>query len=131
MEVCYKEALVMPSKYIVMNEKEMTYVEGGCTYSKNFSYATCVAYKKFIEAGNLARRLSNQRNKCSGSLALLIGFPQGTLLDAAVYCQWSEEFFSAAAQIYKYRNDRLKKVNGSINVTGRQYFMTIKITSIR
>lgn len=29
MEMCYDGALVMPSNYAVMNEEEMTYVEGG------------------------------------------------------------------------------------------------------
>ncbi|MGN0351594.1 MAG: hypothetical protein ACI4ES_08070 [Roseburia sp.] len=29
MEMCYEEALVMPSSYAIMNEEEMTYVEGG------------------------------------------------------------------------------------------------------
>lgn len=29
MEMCYDGALVMPSSYAVMNEEEMTYVEGG------------------------------------------------------------------------------------------------------
>lgn len=29
MEMCYDGALVMPSSYAVMNEDEMTYVEGG------------------------------------------------------------------------------------------------------
>lgn len=31
MEMCYDGALVMPSNYAVMNEDEMTYVEGGAT----------------------------------------------------------------------------------------------------
>lgn len=29
MEMCYDGALVMPSSYAVMNEEEMTYLEGG------------------------------------------------------------------------------------------------------
>lgn len=29
MEMCYDGALVIPSNYAVMDEKEMTYVEGG------------------------------------------------------------------------------------------------------
>ena len=37
MEMCYDGTLVMPSSYAVMNEEEMTYVEGGWDYkySKN------------------------------------------------------------------------------------------------
>lgn len=33
MEMCYEGALVMPSSYAVMNEEEMTYVEGGLSWS--------------------------------------------------------------------------------------------------
>lgn len=29
MEMCYDGALVLPSSYVVMNEEEMTYTEGG------------------------------------------------------------------------------------------------------
>ena len=37
MEMCYDGALVMPSSYAVMNEEEMTYVEGGGTITVKFS----------------------------------------------------------------------------------------------
>lgn len=33
MEMCYDGALVMPINYAVMDEEEMTYVEGGGTFS--------------------------------------------------------------------------------------------------
>lgn len=39
MDMCYDGALVMPSNYAVMNEEEMTYVEGGAVLAK-------VSYKK-------------------------------------------------------------------------------------
>ncbi len=48
MEMCYDGALVMPSNYVVMDEEEMTYVEGGKVRSTNWiSYpidivATCI-----------------------------------------------------------------------------------------
>lgn len=32
MEMCYDGALVMPTNYAIMNEDEMTYVEGGGTF---------------------------------------------------------------------------------------------------
>ena len=35
MEMCYDGALVMPSSYAVMNEEEMTYVEGGFYLNNN------------------------------------------------------------------------------------------------
>lgn len=33
MEMCYDGALVMPQNYALLNEEEMTYVEGGGTFS--------------------------------------------------------------------------------------------------
>lgn len=33
MEMCYEGALSLPCSYAVMNEEEMTYVEGGKAYS--------------------------------------------------------------------------------------------------
>lgn len=37
MEICYDGTLVMPSSYVVMHEDEMTYVEGGGTFSIHIS----------------------------------------------------------------------------------------------
>lgn len=37
MEMCYDGALVMPSRYAVMDNDEMTYVEGGGTITVKFS----------------------------------------------------------------------------------------------
>ncbi len=43
MEMCYGGALVMPSSYVLMDEEEMTYVEGGVYISnstlRNVTYA--------------------------------------------------------------------------------------------
>ncbi len=35
MEICYDGALVMPKNYAVVDEEEMTYVDGGATFSSN------------------------------------------------------------------------------------------------
>ena len=40
MEMCYDGALVMPSNYVVMNDEEMTYIEGGA--SKFISKSKCI-----------------------------------------------------------------------------------------
>lgn len=40
MEMCYNEALVMPSNYVAMNENEMTYVDGGGTGYLTFKKST-------------------------------------------------------------------------------------------
>lgn len=34
MKMCYDGALAMPSSYVVINEEEMTYLEGGYWYKK-------------------------------------------------------------------------------------------------
>ena len=54
MEMCYDGALVMPSSYAVMNEEEMTYVEGGgwSTYKGLEALATITA---ICGAGYVAR----------------------------------------------------------------------------
>ena len=44
MEMCYDGALVMPKNYSVVNEEEMTYVEGGFAISKAvFKYTVTAA----------------------------------------------------------------------------------------
>lgn len=47
MEMCYDGALVMPSSYALMDEEEMTYVEGGLSYSK-----TSTGYKVTLSTRN-------------------------------------------------------------------------------
>ncbi len=37
MEMCYDGALVMPSSYAIMDEEEMTYVEGGGTLTVSYN----------------------------------------------------------------------------------------------
>ncbi len=41
MEMCYDGALVMPSNYVLMDEEEMTYLEGGKFYGVNLSAKQC------------------------------------------------------------------------------------------
>ena len=41
MEMCYNSELVMPKNFIVVNEEEMTYVEGGGHYTVNISAKMC------------------------------------------------------------------------------------------
>ena len=46
MEMCYEGALMMPSSYAVMNEEEMTYVEGGVSFTCKSS-----TFAKVIDVG--------------------------------------------------------------------------------
>lgn len=43
MEMCYDGNLVMPSKFVAVNEEEMTYVEGGTYYSGKKGWAAAAA----------------------------------------------------------------------------------------
>ena len=71
MEMCYDGALVMPSSYAVMNEEEMSYVEGGFSVSKSvFSYivnaavmAGCVALGGGISVAGLRTVLGSMSMK--------------------------------------------------------------------
>lgn len=44
MKTCYREPLVMPASYAVMDEEEMMYVEGGSEY---YNAATCKEKAKY------------------------------------------------------------------------------------
>lgn len=47
MEMCYDGTLVMPSSYAVMDEEEMTYVEGGwCIENKWWGYNIYLTHKE-------------------------------------------------------------------------------------
>ena len=41
MEMCYNNELVMPKSFVVVNEEEMTYVEGGGHYTVSISAKMC------------------------------------------------------------------------------------------
>lgn len=75
MEMCYDGALVMPGSYAVMNEEEMTYVEGG--YYMN--HEDCNALRFAIGAtaamnvGTIASLITAYG--ASGLTALLAGIP--------------------------------------------------------
>ena len=63
-EMCYGGTLVMPSDYAVMNEDEMTYVEGGWNYTyskkniavpmqkKYLSRTVCLAFADYVVRKN-------------------------------------------------------------------------------
>ena len=47
MEMCYDGALVMPSNYVVMDEEEMTYTQGGwCIENKWWGYNIYLTHKE-------------------------------------------------------------------------------------
>lgn len=74
-EMCYDGALVMPSNYAVVNEAEMTYVEGGGIIA--WTFATTGGIAAFI-AGALAGAVAGG---CFGTITLPV---IGTVSMAAV-----------------------------------------------
>lgn len=65
MKLCYEGELVMPSNYAVMNEEEMTYVEGGSarlrTVKSYLNKNTCLAEaSRLIERRIVARMTQMQ-----------------------------------------------------------------------
>lgn len=59
MDMCYDGTLVMPSSYAVMDEEEMTYVEGGFSdyiFRNNLkgAYQSCKAASQALKMGGLS-----------------------------------------------------------------------------
>jgi hypothetical protein len=70
MEMCYDGALVMPSSYAVMNEEEMSYVEGGfvcksSTFAKaiDISVTVILAVAGIWSAGSLIGEILRRNSK--------------------------------------------------------------------
>ena len=55
MDMCYDGALVLPSSYAVMNEEEMTYMEGGISVSKYSSGKLFDTYRVHFTAAECSK----------------------------------------------------------------------------
>ena len=55
MDMCYDGALVLPSSYAVMNEEEMTYMEGGIRVSKYSSGKLFDTYRVHFTASECSK----------------------------------------------------------------------------
>lgn len=102
MEMCYDGALVMPSSYAVMDEDEMTYVEGGKEYKYKKGDAT--GYKDcYQSAATLAyvAGISWIMGKASAACTIMAG-PVATVMTAIfslvkwVCAAFASQFFYAA-----------------------------------
>ena len=73
MEMCYDGTLVMPSSYAVMDEEEMTYVEGGwCIENKLWGYNIYLTHKE--------RQLLSVGQTIAGIASGLASFGVGTAI---------------------------------------------------
>ena len=103
MEMCYDGALVMPNNYAVVNEEEMTYVEGGFSISSKW-YGFRVTL-----SDHEAEVISNASNFAAAA-ALMCGF-SGQAVPAAV----SAACWLFSAEISLVNSFRHKGV--TINIT--------------
>lgn len=77
MDMCYDGALVLPSSYAVMNEEEMTYMEGGISVSRYSSGKLFDIYRVHFTAGDCSK-IALAYEVASG-VAALIGVLTGTI----------------------------------------------------
>lgn len=118
MEMCYDGALVMPSSYAVMNEDEMTYVEGGATYRGKaalnqltnmaavvLGYAGTVASLARVLTGGLVA--SGTGIGCVVALAATLGLSASLAL-----CAYNSVCLGMAAYYYvKYKAFKVNSVS--------------------
>ncbi|MDQ2086711.1 hypothetical protein RBH29_09765 [Herbivorax sp. ANBcel31] len=93
MEMCYNDALVMPSNCVVMEREEMTYLEGGSSiYISNSQLQnalisvglTCIANPMgVIAAGVIASKIKTAATALGAKWGLLAG-PKGSIIGAAI-----------------------------------------------
>ena len=100
MEMCYDGALVMPSSYAVMDEEEMSYVEGGGIYINNSQLrdilaAYLIAYStapKIVAAGTIkvCKAISSIVGKFTSWVGRVLGGVAGSFVGWAIgaYCGW-------------------------------------------
>ncbi len=77
MEMTYDGMLVMPSSYAVMDEEEMTYVEGGKTYKISLTARQCGDIAAAAAGGAAAAQFLNFIPTVGNALAISIGAVAG------------------------------------------------------
>ena len=109
MEMCYDGALVMPSSYVVMDEEEMTYTEGGkseLAYINKTAIKQMVAGLLFVEihslvaigsAGLTVKLISSTSALCGkiGSFLGPVGSAVGFILGAVSASSIARAFVDA------------------------------------
>ncbi|WP_303863705.1 hypothetical protein [Alkalibaculum bacchi] len=97
MEMCYDGALVMPSKFVVIDKEEMMYLDGGkvttSTYRTNSGYRMLygvavalganAAYGGYLSASMVATGIGVPLAVLTGATAAWQGWYAGKVIDAA------------------------------------------------
>ena len=109
MEMCYDGALVMPSSYAVMDEEEMTYVEGGgwSTYKGLEALATITA----IGAAAAAALVASASTGVGLIAALGLACGVSLALTASAY-QYGPAICAASNMISSYKSKKSFKKAG-------------------
>ena len=86
--MCYDGALVMPSNYVVMNEEEMTYVEGG----DKVVYHSIISFTRYCDTKQSAYAVAKALENCTdvfgvvGTIGGVIYTPIGLAWLGNIYC---------------------------------------------
>lgn len=138
MEMCYDGALVMPSSYAVMDEEEMTYVEGGKTYTAHFgSIGAARKYYRNVggrlqifgmATGFTSTVLSGMLGVVGGWAGGIIGAIAGSVgnVSGSIIYGWGSKYIDCANSLSKYKASKrcsVKWKNSRINLS---YSISVK-----
>ena len=127
MEMCYSGVLVMPSSYAVMDEVEMTYLEGGATYVRD----ALIVAASYDQASENAKALAGLALVSAtvagayvgGSIGALIG-AIGGMIAGSVMWGWSASCSMASVEASRYSGKihvTEDMINGDLVITIRKY----------
>ena len=126
--MCYDGALVLPSSYAVMNEEEMTYVEGGATYkiSKKTVYKKAsVAVSDYLYCSRVLKVWAVGMVICSAVAGALVGQVVGAIIGGcmglvagSVVWNWASACSGAAIAASNYSGNTMLKCVEQMTRTG-------------
>ena len=114
MEMCYSGALVMPSSYAVMDEEEMTYVDGGKSTWVSYS-SVSAAYSAHAQAGSAFHYFAVGLGVAFAAFGTIVGTIKGLgnliigaiiggtggLIAGSVVWGWGTKFHDCANELYQ------------------------------
>ncbi len=103
MEMCYDGALVMPKNYAVVNEEEMTYVEGGARFTV---YGTAKSIRTRLST-IIGASLVGQG--ATTALGALLGNAAGAVIGFIVGEGWFGSYRSNASSAHNQVEDIIEK----------------------
>lgn len=137
MEMCYEGALSLPCSYAVMNEEEMTYVNGGFTFkasSKRFYKRASLAAKDYAKCSDILRTFALGlivSGATAGAMgAHIFGAVVGTLAGAAgsaYLWAWSAECAHAATIAYQWDKNSIVRCEEAMTNRGDLYITLTKM----